>query len=39
MRQAILKAYSGPAWADKVKQMPDGQVFAVYKNLKAKNRI
>lgn len=39
MRQAILGAYSGPRWADKVKKMSEGQVFAVYNRLKNNNKI
>lgn len=38
-RQALLAAYPGPSWADKVKRMPEDQVIAVYLRLKAQNKI
>ena len=30
MRRDISKVYDGPNWKDKVKHMPDGQVFAIW---------
>lgn len=39
MRQVILGAYPGPKWADKVKKMSEGQVFAVYNRLRNANKI
>lgn len=38
-RQALLGAYPGYKWAEKVKKMSDDQVIAVYMNLKRQNRI
>lgn len=38
-RRALLDAYSGDRWADKVKKMTDGQVHAVYIRLKLQGRI
>jgi len=38
-REAIKTAYSSPAWADKVKKMPDNQVTAVFLRLKSQNKI
>ena len=38
-RQALLKAYSGKKWEDKVKKMSEGQVVAVYMRLKAQNKV
>lgn len=39
MRQALLKAYSGRRWEDRVKKMSDGQVFVVYTRLKNTGKI
>lgn len=33
MRSAIVKAYPGKKWADKVKKMSDNQVIAIYNRL------
>lgn len=30
MRQALIARYPGDNWANKVKQMPDSQVLAIY---------
>lgn len=30
MRDALMKAYPGQRWSDKVKKMSDNQVIAVY---------
>lgn len=38
-RQEITKAYKGPAWANRVKNMSDNQVIAVYLRLKQKGVI
>lgn len=39
MRQALLTAYSGQKWREKVKRMSDGQVFVVYNRLKNNNKL
>lgn len=33
MRQAIVNAYPGGSWAQKVKNMSDNQVYATYQRL------
>lgn len=38
-RQALLEAYSGQKWFDKVKKMSDAQVVAVYLRLKSQKVI
>ena len=38
-REALYKAYSGAAWREKVKAMPEDQVVAVYLRLKNQNKI
>jgi hypothetical protein len=38
-RQALLAAYSGQTWLDKVKKMSDEQVVAIYLRLKKQNKI
>lgn len=38
-REALKKAYPGPAWAKKVNLMPPDQVTAVYLRLKDQNKI
>ena len=38
-RQALLKAYPGKVWADKVNKMTDSQVVAIYMRLKAQGKI
>lgn len=38
-RAAISSAYSGKSWKDKVAQMPEGQVCAVFLRLKAQNKL
>lgn len=38
-RQALLAAYPGEKWADKVRQMSDKQVVAIYINLKRQNKL
>lgn len=39
MKQALLKAYPGNRWAEKVKKMSEGQVFTVYTRLKNAGKI
>lgn len=39
MRQALLKAYSGDRWKQKVIKMSEAQVFAVYTKFKNQNKI
>lgn len=39
MRQALLGAYPGPRWAEKVKRMSEGQVFTVYTRLKNNKKL
>lgn len=39
MRAALISAYSGVAWKNKVKKMPEDQVQAVYLRLKAQGRV
>lgn len=38
MRGYIAQAYSGESWHDKVRRMPDSQVFAIYKRLEQRER-
>jgi hypothetical protein len=38
-RQALFGAYPGEKWAEKVKQMSEAQVIAVYMNLKRQNKV
>ena len=38
-REAIKAVYPSPAWADKVKKMPDTQVAAVFLRLQRQNKI
>lgn len=38
-RQALLGAYSGPKWQQKVKKMSDSQVTAIYLRLKQQNKL
>jgi hypothetical protein len=38
-RQAVAAAYDGPGWKEKVRNMSDAQVIAVYMRLKAQGRI
>jgi hypothetical protein len=38
-RQAVMGAYSGKAWQEKVKKMPAGQVIAIFFRLKAQHKI
>lgn len=39
MRDQLLTAYKGQSWTDKVNQMNDAQVLAVYKRLVRVGRI
>jgi len=39
MRQALLTAYSGKSWEERVKKMADGQVFVVYNRLKNAGKL
>lgn len=39
MRQAILSAYSGPKWRERVTKMPDAQVFVIYNRLKNNKKL
>jgi hypothetical protein len=38
-REALKKAYTGPAWIKRVNKMPDDQVAAIYLNLKRQNKL
>ena len=38
-RQALLSAYPGDKWAEKVKKMSEAQVIAIYMNLKRQNKL
>lgn len=38
-RAAVSAAYSGKQWHEKVRKMPDDQIIAIYKRLKAQNKI
>jgi len=38
-REALMSAYSGPRWANRVKAMSEGQVVAVYLQLKSNNKL
>ena len=38
-REALLGAYDGLKWADKVKRMTDQQIVAIYLRLKAQNQL
>lgn len=38
-RQAVMGAYSGKGWQDKVKKMSDEQVIAIFLRLKAQNKL
>lgn len=39
MRAALISVYSGAAWKNKVKKMPEDQVQAVYLRLKSQGRV
>lgn len=39
MRIAVAGAYSGEAWATKVKKMSESQITAVYLRLKAQGKV
>lgn len=39
MRESLKKVYDGPKWADKVKNMTEAQVFAIYVRLRRQNKI
>lgn len=39
MRDELIKVYSGPAWRMRVMGMGDRQVFAIYQDMKRKNRF
>jgi hypothetical protein len=38
-REAVMSAYNHPTWRDKVKNMTDSQVTAIFLRLKAQNKI
>lgn len=38
-KQALLKAYSGPSWTNRVMNMTDAQIIAIYLRLKAQGKI
>lgn len=38
-REALYRAYSSEKWIQKVKQMSDSQVTAIYLRLKSQNKI
>ena len=39
IRDELIKAYSGPAWRMRVMGMGDRQVFAIYQDMRRKNRL
>lgn len=39
MRNAILDAYHGDKWKQKVSKMSEGQVIAVYKNFQFRKKV
>ena len=39
MREWVLSAYPGEKWAQKVKNMSDGQILAVYQSLVKQGKI
>lgn len=39
MKQALLRAYSGKKWAEKVKNMSEAQTFATYNRLKNAGKL
>lgn len=39
MRQKVAAAYSGDKWQNRVKNMSEGQVYAIYVRLVAQNKI
>jgi hypothetical protein len=38
-RQAVMGAYPSKRWRDKVKEMREDQVIAIYMRLKAQNKL
>lgn len=38
-RDAVMNAYPGKSWQDKVKRMSDSQIVALYLKFKAQGRI
>lgn len=38
-RQAVAAAYNGPKWANKVRDMSDSQIIAVYMRLKLQGKV
>lgn len=38
-REALKGAYPGKSWQEKVAKMPEGQVVAVYLNLKKQGKV
>lgn len=38
-REALKSVYHSESWVEKVKNMPDDQVVAVYLRLKAQNKV
>jgi hypothetical protein len=38
-REALKKAFPGAKWAEKVRQMTEAQVVAIYLNLKRQNKL
>jgi hypothetical protein len=39
MREALKAAYKSKKWADRVNQMPDGQVYAIFRNLQSQGKV
>lgn len=38
-REAVMSAYINPTWRERVKNMTDSQVTAIFLRLKAQNKI